>query len=141
MLLYKQPDLATTQKAPAISKAKHYTAKTRHGSPTPSTTASLTLTMEEPLVDEMDLCSLVERSPMTDIQVDFGSDRRRDLDIERERDRRREITSIRQQEYFVPGDGINHEIIEADITRYLGNDALVRPGDYEVSIESLCSDD
>lgn len=34
----------------------------------------------------------------------------------------------RQNEYFVPGEGISREVIQADICRYLGNDALVRPG-------------
>ncbi|KAL1982200.1 hypothetical protein VTN96DRAFT_1626 [Rasamsonia emersonii] len=34
----------------------------------------------------------------------------------------------RQNEYFIPGDGISREVIQADICRYLGNDALVRPG-------------
>lgn len=37
----------------------------------------------------------------------------------------------RQNEYFVPRDGIDREVITADICRYLGNDALVRPGTYE----------
>lgn len=37
----------------------------------------------------------------------------------------------RQNEYFVPRDGIDREVITADIARYLGNDALVRPGTYE----------
>ncbi|KAG5793233.1 hypothetical protein H9Q69_007711 [Fusarium xylarioides] len=37
----------------------------------------------------------------------------------------------RQNEYFVPRDGIDREVISADICRYLGNDALVRPGHYE----------
>jgi hypothetical protein len=32
----------------------------------------------------------------------------------------------------VPRDGIDREVISADICRYLGNDALVRPGHYEV---------
>jgi len=36
----------------------------------------------------------------------------------------------RQNEYFVPRDGIDREVITADICRYLGNDALVRPGNY-----------
>ncbi|KAF3768674.1 hypothetical protein M406DRAFT_327094 [Cryphonectria parasitica EP155] len=36
-----------------------------------------------------------------------------------------------QNEYFVPRDGIDREVITADICRYLGNDALVRPGTYE----------
>lgn len=40
-------------------------------------------------------------------------------------------TQGRQNEYFVPRDGIDREVITADICRYLGNDALVRPGTYE----------
>ncbi|KAM7201416.1 hypothetical protein V8F20_004880 [Naviculisporaceae sp. PSN 640] len=39
--------------------------------------------------------------------------------------------SARQNEYFVPRDGIDREVITSDICRYLGNDALVRPGTYE----------
>ncbi|POS72207.1 transcription factor RfeG [Diaporthe helianthi] len=39
--------------------------------------------------------------------------------------------SARQNEYFIPRDGIDREVITADICRYLGNDALVRPGTYE----------
>jgi hypothetical protein len=39
--------------------------------------------------------------------------------------------AARQNEYFVPRDGIDREVISADICRYLGNDALVRPGQYE----------
>lgn len=42
--------------------------------------------------------------------------------------------SNRTNEYFVPKDGIDREVITADICRYLGNDALVRPGNYEVAI-------
>ncbi|PFH56455.1 hypothetical protein XA68_16485 [Ophiocordyceps unilateralis] len=41
-------------------------------------------------------------------------------------------TASRQNEYFVPRDGIDREVISADICRYLGNDALVRPGQYDV---------
>lgn len=41
-------------------------------------------------------------------------------------------STSRQNEYFVPRDGIDREVISADICRYLGNDALVRPGHYEV---------
>ncbi|KAK3905522.1 hypothetical protein C8A05DRAFT_41528 [Staphylotrichum tortipilum] len=37
----------------------------------------------------------------------------------------------RQNEYFVPRDGIDREVISSDICRYLGRDALVRPGTYE----------
>jgi hypothetical protein len=52
---------------------------------------------------------------------------------DRERHRaQRSSTSTRTNEYFVPRDGIDREVITADITRYLGNDALVRPGQYEV---------
>jgi hypothetical protein len=42
--------------------------------------------------------------------------------------------SRRSNEYFVPKEGIYREVITADLCRYLGNDALVRPGNYEVSI-------
>jgi hypothetical protein len=39
-------------------------------------------------------------------------------------------------QWFVPGEGIAREVITADIQRYLGPDALVRPGtgtgEYEV---------
>ncbi|CAL3971073.1 hypothetical protein PZA11_007433 [Diplocarpon coronariae] len=50
---------------------------------------------------------------------------------DRERDRRTTVASARTNEYFVPKDGIDREVITADICRYLGNDALVRPGNYE----------
>jgi hypothetical protein len=54
-----------------------------------------------------------------------------------ERDRRAAAAaSARTNEYFVPRDGIDREVITADICRYLGNDALVRPGNYEVSQRS-----
>jgi hypothetical protein len=46
----------------------------------------------------------------------------------------------RQNEYFIPGDGISREVIQADICRYLGNDALVRPGNHNVRLTLLCSD-
>jgi hypothetical protein len=48
----------------------------------------------------------------------------------RDRDRARGGSS-RTNEYFVPKDGIDREVITADICRYLGNDALVRPGVYK----------
>ena len=44
------------------------------------------------------------------------------------------LTTILQNKYFVPRDGIDREVISADICRYLGNDALVRPGHYEVRV-------
>jgi hypothetical protein len=50
-----------------------------------------------------------------------------------DRDRRaQQAAQARTNEYFVPKDGIDREVITADICRYLGNDALVRPGQYEV---------
>lgn len=53
-------------------------------------------------------------------------------DRDRERDRRNAAAaSARTNEYFVPKDGIDREVITADVCRYLGNDALVRPGNYE----------
>jgi curved DNA-binding protein CbpA len=38
-----------------------------------------------------------------------------------------EGNSSHNQEYFLPGEGINREVIQHDICRYLGNDATVRP--------------
>jgi hypothetical protein len=32
------------------------------------------------------------------------------------------------RQWFVPGEGIERQVISADIQRYLGNDATVRPG-------------
>lgn len=53
-------------------------------------------------------------------------------DRDRDRAARSHASSARTNEYFVPKDGIDREVITADICRYLGNDALVRPGTYEV---------
>ena len=39
---------------------------------------------------------------------------------------------VKANEYFISRTGIDREVITADITRYLGEDALVRPGTYEV---------
>jgi hypothetical protein len=55
-------------------------------------------------------------------------------DRERERSRRQAVASARTNEYFIPRTGIDREVLTADICRYLGNDALVRPGTYEVYI-------
>lgn len=60
-----------------------------------------------------------------------GRDRERERDRERDGGRRAQAASARTNEYFVPLDGIDREVITADICRYLGNDALVRPGKYE----------
>lgn len=50
------------------------------------------------------------------------------------------LTMSRANQWFVPGDGIAREVITADIQRYLGPDALVRPGpgtgEYEVCLPS-----
>lgn len=40
----------------------------------------------------------------------------------------------KQNKYFVPRDGIDREVITADICRYLGNDALMRPDLHKVSL-------
>jgi len=56
---------------------------------------------------------------------------RRDTERDRDRGAGRARETARTNEYFVPRDGIDREVITADICRYLGNDALVRPGNYE----------
>jgi hypothetical protein len=74
---------------------------------------------------------------------------RRDAERDRERASRaqQQPAQARTNEYFVPKEGIDREVITADICRYLGNDALVRPGTYEVGLESnsistiRCTDD
>lgn len=38
---------------------------------------------------------------------------------------------IRQNEYFIPYDGIDGEVLAAELPLYLGNDATQRPGAYE----------
>ena len=38
------------------------------------------------------------------------------------------MAAPRQNQYFLPGTGIAREVITADIQRYLGPDALARPG-------------
>jgi hypothetical protein len=38
----------------------------------------------------------------------------------------------RLNEYFIDKSGISREVIQADICRYLGNDALVKPGIHNV---------
>ncbi|KAI1943551.1 hypothetical protein LOZ66_000134 [Ophidiomyces ophidiicola] len=45
--------------------------------------------------------------------------------------------SERQNEYFIEKDGISREVIQADICRYLGNDALVKPGVHQVCLPIL----
>lgn len=42
----------------------------------------------------------------------------------------------RTNDYFIPGDGIAGDVIVSDIKGYLGGDAVVRKGSYEVGF--LC---
>lgn len=39
--------------------------------------------------------------------------------------------TTRQKVYFIPRDGIDRDVITANICHYLGKDALVRPGTYQ----------
>lgn len=65
--------------------------------------------------------------------------RDRERDRERKDERREEPPKPRMSTFFVPGTGIDREVITTDICRYLGNDALVKPGPYQVSYR--CSSD
>lgn len=40
--------------------------------------------------------------------------------------------------WFVPKDGINRQVISADIQKYLGNDATVRPGKEKINGQEVC---
>ena len=51
---------------------------------------------------------------------------------ERAQHSHRAKSKARNVEYFIPKDGIDRKVIVSDICHYLGNDALVRPGTYEV---------
>lgn len=59
--------------------------------------------------------------------VDERNRHRPPIDLQTER---REEPSSRYQQYFLPGEDINREVIQYDICRYLGNDATVRPYTY-----------
>lgn len=84
---------------------------------------------------------------------DRGSGRERERERDRFDDRRRETrepgrepgrerereysssTSTRGaalNEFFVDGDGINREVLQRELCKYLGADALCRPGTYNV---------
>lgn len=52
--------------------------------------------------------------------------------VDRSERERVKPAKARENEYFVPKNGIDREVITADICRYLGNDALVRPGTVQV---------
>jgi hypothetical protein len=58
--------------------------------------------------------------------VDDSQDRHR-TPIGLKPERREEASSRCQNNYFLPGEGINREVIQNDICRYLGVDATVRP--------------
>lgn len=59
---------------------------------------------------------------------------RRDISRDEEKDRRGNGTpNNRLATYFVPATGIDREVITMDINRYLGNDALVKPGTHKVN--------
>lgn len=40
--------------------------------------------------------------------------------------------SGRKTQFFLPGDGIDREVIQGDICRYLDHDATVKPGEFNV---------
>jgi hypothetical protein len=46
--------------------------------------------------------------------------------------RKSHSASGRKSQFFINGEGIDREVITTDICRYLGNDALVKPGVYQV---------
>jgi hypothetical protein len=54
------------------------------------------------------------------------------------RPRYEERETSRMNEYFIEKEGISREVIQADICRYLGNDALVRTGTHQVRFPSSC---
>jgi hypothetical protein len=53
-------------------------------------------------------------------------------DPERERDRRTQQASTKFNDYFIPKEGIDREVISEDLCRYLGKEARIRAGNYEV---------
>lgn len=66
------------------------------------------------------------------IRPDIGETSGLPMDQRRARESKATAAQLnRQNEYFIPRIGIDREVITADINRYLGNDALVRPGTYE----------
>lgn len=62
-------------------------------------------------------------------------DKAKETDISRnqKKDGRKTTPNTRLATYFLPGIGIDREVITTDITRYLGSEALVKPGTYKVS--------
>jgi hypothetical protein len=70
--------------------------------------------------DRMDRDDVPYRAYMDDARERRGPP----IDLQSQR---REEPSSRYQEYFLPGEDINREVIQYDICRYLGSDATVRP--------------
>lgn len=95
----------------------------RDGRPDIRTTRDPTSRPVRSYADEMDRDDLLPRGYMDEMR-----DRHRTpIDLQPER---REEPASRYLEYFLPGEGINREVIQYDICRYLGNDATVRPYDH-----------
>jgi len=81
--------------------------------------------------DRMDRDDVPSRAYMDDARERRGPP----IDLQSQR---REEPSSRYQEYFLPGEDINREVIQYDICRYLGNEATVRPVQYsDVGFHSL----
>ena len=70
--------------------------------------------------------------PDPQLMVSQDISRLRDRDRERGSIARAQRASGRSMEHFLRTNGIDIEVITADISRYLSNDALVRPGNYLV---------
>jgi hypothetical protein len=62
------------------------------------------------------------------------SGRREDNRDRASRSQPQAYSSARTSQFVIDAEGIDREVITADICRYLGNDALVKPGDVEVSL-------
>jgi hypothetical protein len=93
---------------------------TREGRLDPPMNRDPTSRMVYPYTDPNDRDDPPSRGYMHDAQ-----DRYRQQPIDLQPERREEPS--RYQEYFLPGESINREVIQYDICRYLGNDATVRP--------------
>jgi hypothetical protein len=52
----------------------------------------------------------------------------------RQDERVRRVKPGSDRDFWIPSDGIDRDVITYEITRYLGQDALVRPGKNDVSL-------
>ncbi|KAL8735082.1 MAG: hypothetical protein Q9181_002940 [Wetmoreana brouardii] len=81
-----------------------------------------------------------ERERERERGVERYDDRRRDA-REPVRDQKREFPSSTRgaslNEFFVDGEGIHREVMQRELCKYLGPDALSRPGTYNNMIEDL----